>query len=67
MRVELDEAQAGCLEEYSEITGRNFGDCLAEALDDWIRTVAVEVYHPEKSNVIMFPTGPTVIMRPEVA
>lgn len=67
MQIEMNEEQAGCLEEYAEKTGRPTRECLFEALDDWIRTVAASVSQSQKSNVIMFPSGPLVMMEPEVA
>ena len=52
MLIEIDEDQMGCLEEYSECEGLSIDDCVRQALDDWIRTVAQTINQDENFNVI---------------
>jgi hypothetical protein len=53
--MEPDQTQLACIEEYAQKTGRGAADCLFEAIDDWIKVVALTVSQPEKFNVIQFP------------
>lgn len=59
MYLQIDGDQAECIEEYSRMTGKTPGECLGEALDDWIRTVAQAaiISQNEKFNIVVFP-GP---------
>ena len=50
--MRINEKQMKCLEEYACATGRSVGDCLYQALDDWIRSVAQTVSQTEKFNVV---------------
>ena len=65
MKLELDENQIACLEEYSDITGTSVDECAREALDDWIRAVAAAaISHFEKpagsGTILMFPSSKLV-------
>ncbi len=51
----VDKLQMECIQEYAQATGRTVKDCLGEALDDWIRTVASTISQNEKYNLITFP------------
>lgn len=53
----INEIQAGCLEEYSIITGVPVQSCLDSAIDDWIRVVAAEVVSKDKKfdNLVIMP------------
>ena len=67
MQIEVPDEQLGCVAEYAEITGRPVEECFTEAVDDWIRVVAATAFETERPNVIMFPDGPYVMLRPGVA
>jgi sulfur relay (sulfurtransferase) DsrC/TusE family protein len=51
MLVELDDEQLGVVAEHAEATGRTIEDCLYQAMDDWIKTVAKTISQNEKFNI----------------
>ena len=53
MLVSVNEIQAGCLVEYSELTGVPVQTCLDSAIDDWIRSVAVSQIEKPSNLVVM--------------
>jgi hypothetical protein len=57
--LRVDAHQRKCLEEYSTLTGQKVNDCLYDALDTWIRTVAATQVNPisqlEKYPVVLMP------------
>jgi hypothetical protein len=55
MQVYLDELQFEVMEEYASATGQTLAACLYDAVDTWIRTVAVTITQNEPMNVIGFP------------
>ena len=52
MQLEVDDTQVKCLVEYANTTGLPLGECIYQAMDDWIRTVARPVSQTEKFNVV---------------
>ena len=52
MIVKVSDEQAGCITEYSEITGRAVDECFREAIDDWLLTVAATISQNEIMNVL---------------
>ena len=52
MPIKIDETQMKCLMEYVKFTGISQEDCIYQALNDWIRTVARTISQTEKFNVV---------------
>ena len=52
MQTEIDDTQMRCVAEYADAAGLSMDDCLYQALDDWIRSVARTVSQTEKFNVV---------------
>lgn len=48
--VVIPHIQAECLEMYAKATGRSVSNCLEEALEEWIRVIALPVLREVSQN-----------------